>query len=82
MKKEKKKGIKKHYEEVLDFLKESKNYIYFSVLIFLIFSFIGFFFPVPESLREVIMNFIEELLLKTQDISYGGLIWFILLNNI
>ena len=28
------------------------------------------------------MNFIEELLLKTQDISYGGLIWFILLNNI
>lgn len=82
MKVKKKKRIEKYYEEVFDFIKESRNYIYFSVLIFLIFSFIGFFFPVPDSLRGVIMNFIEELLLKTQDMSHGGLIWFILLNNI
>jgi len=82
MKKNKKKGIKKYYEEVFDFLKESKNYIYFSVLIFLIFSFIGFFFPVPESIQKIIMNFIEELLSKTQEMSYGGLTWFIFLNNI
>lgn len=78
----KKKKLRGHYEEVFDFLKESKNYIYFSVLIFLIFSFIGFFVPVPDSLRDIIMNFIEELLLKTQDLSYGGLTWFILLNNV
>ena len=82
MKMKKNKRIEKYYEEVFDFIKESKNYIYFSVLIFLIFSFIGFFFPIPDSLREVIMNFIEELLSKTQDMSHGGLIWFILLNNI
>jgi stage II sporulation protein M len=82
MKKKKKKGIKEYYKEAFDFLKESKNYIYFSVLIFFIFSFIGFFFPIPDSLREIIMNFIEELLLRTQDLSYGGLTWFILLNNL
>jgi len=82
MKTKKNKRIEKYYGEVFDFIKESRNYIYFSVLIFLIFSFIGFFFPVPDSLSGVIMNFIEELLLKTQDMSHGGLIWFILLNNI
>jgi len=82
MKIKKKRGIEKYYKEAFDFLKESKNYIYFSVSIFLAFTLIGFFVPVPDSLREVIMNFIEELLLKTQDMSYGGLTWFIFSNNI
>jgi len=87
MKNKKRKGksedfLKKNFNESLNYLKESKNYIYFSVLIFLVFTFIGFFIPAPEALREVIMNFIEELLLKTQDLSYGSLTWFILANNV
>jgi len=87
MKKKKRSGkskgfLKKSFKESLDYIRESKNYIYFSVLVFLIFSLIGFFVPVPDPLREIIMNFIEELLLKTQEMSYGGLTWFIFLNNI
>ena len=74
--------LKKHYEEAFDFLKESKNYIYFSVLIFIIFSLIGFFIPVPESIRAIIMGFIEELISRTQNLSHANLTWFIFSNNI
>jgi len=82
VRKGKRNSLKENYRQSWNFIKESKNYIYFSVLIFLVFTLIGFFAPASESLTQKIFEFIEELLLKTQDMSYLGLIWFIFFNNL
>lgn len=42
----------------LNFIKENKNYIYFSLFLFLFFSFLGFFFPLFE---KEILSMLENL---------------------
>jgi len=82
-KKASKKGFfKENYGESFNYIKVSRNFIYSIIVLFLLFSLIGFFVPVPPLLEQKILEFIEELLRKTQDMSQAELIRFILLNNI
>ena len=78
----KNKYLKKKYKEIWNYLKESKNYIYSVFLIFLIFIVLGSLIPVPDSISKIILEFIEELLLKTQGMSFSELTSFIFLNNL
>jgi stage II sporulation protein M len=71
-----------NYRKSWEYIKESKNFIYITLIIFLLFAFIGAFVPVPELLAEQILEFIEELLRKTAGMSQGELISFIFLNNL
>jgi len=78
----KKFNLKNEYKKSWNYIKESRNFIYIIIAIFLFFVLIGFFIPAPESLAEQILRFIEELLEKTSGMSQGELIRFIFLNNI
>jgi stage II sporulation protein M len=72
----------KGYKESLNYIKESRNFIYSIIFIFLLFSLIGFFIPTPAILEKEILKFIEDLLAKTQGMSQQELITFIFFNNL
>ena len=74
--------IKENYLLSVNFIKESKVFIYFIMGIFFLFTMIGFFVPTPEIISDQILKFIEELLRKTQDLSQFEFIRFIFFNNI
>lgn len=71
-----------NYRESLNYIRDSRNFIYSIIIIFLFFSFIGFFLPVPPLLEQKILEFIQELLRQTEGMSQSELIRFIFLNNI
>ncbi len=71
-----------NYRESIDYIKESKMFIYSVVFIFFFFALIGFFIPVPPSLNTIIVNFIENLIATTKDMSASQLITFIFFNNV
>jgi len=80
------------YKKCWDFLKNSREYIYFAVLVFFIFVVIGFFFEdliniffksiFNFDLKENILDYIAELLLATEGMGARELIGYIFLNNL
>jgi len=78
----KKFDLKNQYQQSWEYIKESRNFIYITLIIFLLFAFIGAFVPAPEFLEQQILKFIEELLRKTAEMSQGELMSFIFLNNL
>lgn len=70
------------YKQSWKYLKESKKFIYLSVGIFFLFVFIGFFVPVPELLKEKMIELIKEITEQTKGLSHLDLIGFIIVNNI
>ncbi len=75
-------NLKNEYKKSWNYIKESQNFIYIIISIFLFFVLVGFFIPAPESLAEQILRFIGELLEKTSGMSQEELIRFIFLNNL
>jgi stage II sporulation protein M len=71
-----------NYRKSWEYIKESRNFIYTILIIFLLFAFLGAFVPVPEFLEQQILEFIEELLRRTAEMSQGELMSFIFLNNL
>jgi len=69
-----------NYKRCLEFLKESKNFIYFSVIVFFVFFLIGYFFPV--FFRNEIIKIIEELSKKVIGKNAIELINMIFWNNL
>lgn len=78
----KKFNLKKEYKEARKYLKESKNFIWIILGLFLISILIGFFISPPTSISEKIMQYLSELLEKTSGMSSLELTKFIFLNNI
>lgn len=74
--------LKEEYKKSLNYIKDSRDFIYSVVIVFFIFVLIGFFVPPPEVLAEQILKIIEDLIEKTQDMSQWKLINFIFLNNL
>ncbi|MFW6233265.1 MAG: stage II sporulation protein M [Nanoarchaeota archaeon] len=72
----------KKYKESFKYIKESKNYIYLIIILFILSSLIGFFMQTPSLLETKILEFIEEILTKTQGMNQLELILFIFLNNL
>lgn len=75
-------SLKEQYKKSFDYLKKSKNFIYSIIGIFFLFALIGFFVPVPDSISEQILEFIQELIKQIEGMSQGELISFIFLNNL
>jgi stage II sporulation protein M len=82
MKKRGKNFWKEMYSDVWKYLTQSKNFIYASVILFFAFALIGFIFPTPDVLTKQLLEFIKEIVSKTEGLSALGLIRFIFLNNI
>ncbi len=81
-KKKTKNFFTENYRKSWEYIKESRNFIYITLIIFFLFAFIGAFVPAPEFLEQQILEFIEELLRKTAEMSQGELMSFIFLNNL
>lgn len=74
--------IREEYKKSLTYLRESKNFIYISAGIFLLFALIGFFFETPKPIYDQLVEFIRQIMEKTQGMSQSELISFIIFNNI
>ena len=74
--------LKEQYSKSWSYLKSSREFIYSAILIFFIFAVMGFLFPVPEQIKEQIMNMIQELLEKTKGMSGLELTNYIFWNNL
>jgi stage II sporulation protein M len=75
-------NLREQYSLSWAYLKKSKNFIFIVIGIFVFFTFIGFFVPAPDFLSEQILEFIQELIEKTQNMSISELISFIFFNNL
>jgi len=80
--KSKKFNLKKEFNKSLNYIKESKNFIYIVIAIFFFFAFVGFFIPTPDSISEQLLKFIQELMEKTSGMNQFELIQYIFLNNL
>jgi len=74
--------FKRNYGETLVYIKESRNFIYSMIGLFIFFTVFGFVLPVPAELEAKILEFIEQLLKQTEGLSQRELIWFIFWNNL
>lgn len=70
------------YKLSLEYLKNSKKFIYIIIGIFLFFVFFGFFIPAPEIVQEKILQFIQELLRETEGMSQFEIIFYLISNNV
>lgn len=70
------------YRKSFSYIRDSKQFIYSIILIFFIFAVIGFLFPVQEVLRDKILDFVSEIMKKTEGLSALGLIRLIFFNNL
>lgn len=86
MKKRKKGGkvgnfFRENYSKSWEYLKESKKFIWATVIIFFVSVAIGFLFQPPE-IVNVILDYIKNILTKTEGMSSIRMIEFIFLNNL
>lgn len=70
----------KNYKKCWNYLVESRKFILATIIIFFSFAIIGFIFQ-PESISQLIMERVNELLNKTENMSYPELTSFIFFNN-
>lgn len=74
--------IKEQYKQSWKFILDSRNFIYSIIGIFFAFSIIGFLVIPPEYISKQIIEFIKQLLEKTENLGQLGLISFIFFNNV
>lgn len=83
MKKENKKVnfFKENYSKSWKYIKESKNFIWAVVIIFFISVIIGFLYQPPEIVNSI-LDYIKNILTKTEGMSSLRMISFIFTNNL
>ncbi|MCA9485757.1 MAG: stage II sporulation protein M [Nanoarchaeota archaeon] len=72
-------SIKNQFKEAIKYVKESRNFIYASIIIFIVFSIIGFM--ASDQLR-FLDEILKDLIQKTDGLGTFELIFFILQNNL
>ena len=72
--------IYRNFKLGLEYLKEVRNYVWFSLALFFGLGVFGFLFPVFFEVQ--ILNLIKELLEQTKGLGAFGLIRFIFMNNL
>ena len=70
------------YRQSWNYIKESKNYIYSVIGVFVAFALIGYFVPPTPEIQEMIMEFLRDLIEKTQNLNQGELTVYIFWNNL
>ncbi len=75
-------SLREQYSLSWKFIKESSNFTFAIILIFLLFLIVGFFIPLPESMVNQLLQFIKDLISQTEGLSTFGLIKFIFVNNL
>jgi stage II sporulation protein M len=75
-------NLKREYVKSWNYIKESKNFIYWAIGLFFASFILAFFISPSGTLLNYILEFIQELLEKTQGMSVTELIGFIFFNNL
>jgi stage II sporulation protein M len=75
-------NLLKEYRKSLGYVKDSALFIYIIIGIFLFFILIGFFIPTPQLIYDAIINYIQNILTETENMSELNIISFIILNNL
>ena len=70
-----------NYSKCWEYLKESKKFIFAVIILFFLFALIGFLFQ-PPAIVSFILEYIDEILAKTQGLSSFEMMGFIFTNNI
>jgi stage II sporulation protein M len=80
------------YGNALSFIRESRDFIYIAILLFLIFCVIGFFFQdlinaffasfFDVDLNKVILDYIQQILEETEGMGHGQLVGYIFFRNL
>jgi stage II sporulation protein M len=73
--------IHKKYSFCFNYLKDSKKFIWFSIGIFLFFSLVGFFVPLPGDIQNEIIEYFKKLVLETQGFNFWQMFDFLFKNN-
>lgn len=73
--------LRKNYSLSWDYIKESKGYVFLVLLIFLTGALAGLIWQ-PAFFIERVRDFIERIMLETSSLGLGGLIVYILNNNL
>jgi len=81
-KSDKKFSLKEQYIKSWKYLKESRNFIYFTIAMFFLFAVLGFVIKLPEEVSNVILDYLKGVLEETEGLSDFGLIRYIFLNNL
>ncbi|PIN91052.1 hypothetical protein COU57_02210 [Candidatus Pacearchaeota archaeon CG10_big_fil_rev_8_21_14_0_10_32_14] len=76
------KGILGLYKQSWRYLVESRRFILYSVIIFIIFILIGFFVPVPKEVETKLLEFLKELAKETEGMNALQLTAYIFWNNL
>lgn len=74
--------LEKEYIKSFKYIEECKNYIYVIICIFIFFSILGFFIPLPAAINERLMEYFKELIEKTQGYNVFQMSGFIFSNNV
>jgi stage II sporulation protein M len=75
-------NLLKEYENSWKYVKDSEIFIYAIIGIFLFFILIGFFISAPQPIYDAIINYIQDILAKTENLSLLDTIFFIISNNV
>ena len=81
-KKIKKFSLKEQYIRSWEFIKESKKFIYFTLILFFVFGILGFFVSPPAAMEEKIIDFLKQILQETEGFTCFEMIKYIFFNNI
>jgi stage II sporulation protein M len=82
LKQKKKFSLLNQYKQSWNYIKECRNFIYFIIGIFVFFSILGYFIPLPSELLEQILKMLKELFDKTSEYNLFEMIYFIFFNNL
>ena len=75
-------SLKEQYLKSWSFIKESRNFIFVAIGIFLVFCVVGFCAPLPQDISDMILNYIKDILEQTKDLATFGMIKFLFWNNL
>jgi stage II sporulation protein M len=78
----KQKTLREYYAESLRFIGESKKQIIFILIIFVVFSFIGYFTILPKEIENLIREKLNEIVAMFEGLGLLGTIWKIFSNNV
>ena len=74
--------FEEQYKISFSYIKESKNFIYFAILVFFAFVILGFLIQLPPNLNSQILDYFHRLVEETQGFGWIDLITFIFSNNL
>lgn len=70
------------FDEVKNYLKESRRYVYVIIGLFLLFTLVGFFVPLPQEIKNQLIQYFDALVNRTKGFGPLEMILYLFQNNV